>query len=133
MGALVRRDHEGRWFMDRPNGVALELRYDATVTALDQLEAIAQRQAQLVVAQLGGEGWLDKSGLAEHFSCSVRTVESWRAEGMPHKTIAGKVKFRAPEAECWLEQHGLFETVAVMIRASGAVDRRAQRCEDGRH
>lgn len=52
------------------------------------------------------EPWLDKRGLAEHLACSVRSIEFAVAAGMPHAIIFGRVKFRASEAEQWLEDTG---------------------------
>jgi len=52
------------------------------------------------------ESWLDKRGLAEHLSCSVRSVETALAQGMPHAVIFGRVKFQVSSAEPWLEEHG---------------------------
>jgi hypothetical protein len=52
------------------------------------------------------EPWLDKRGLAEHLSCSVRSIQTALAEGMPHAVIFGRVKFRVSEVEPWLEDHG---------------------------
>ena len=52
------------------------------------------------------EPWLDKTGLAEHLSCSVRSIQTALAEGMPHAVIFGRVKFRVSEVEPWLEAHG---------------------------
>ena len=50
--------------------------------------------------------WLDKRGLAEHLACSVRSVETALAEGMPHAVIFGRVKFQVATVEPWLEQRG---------------------------
>jgi hypothetical protein len=36
----------------------------------------------------------------------VRSIETAIAEGMPHAVIFGRRKFRASEAERWLEEHG---------------------------
>ena len=55
------------------------------------------------------EPWLDKKGLAAHLGCGVRFLEYRLADGLPHAIIAGRVKFRASEAECWLEEHGHLE------------------------
>jgi hypothetical protein len=52
------------------------------------------------------EPWLTKRELAEHLKCSVRSIETALAEGMPHAVIFGRVKFRASEVEPWLEDHG---------------------------
>ena len=40
------------------------------------------------------EPWLDKRALAAHLSCSVRSIETAVADGMPHAVIFGRVKFR---------------------------------------
>jgi hypothetical protein len=53
------------------------------------------------------ERWLDKRGLAEHLSCSVRSLELLIKEGMPHAIVVGRVKFRASEVEKWMERNGL--------------------------
>ena len=52
------------------------------------------------------EPWLDKRGLAQHLSCSVRSVETALAQGIPHAVIFGRPKFRVSEIEPWLEEHG---------------------------
>jgi hypothetical protein len=62
----------------------------------------------VTVAEL--EPWLDKKGLAAHLACSVRWIERRMEDGMPHRHIAGRAKFRASEVEAWLERNGLIET-----------------------
>lgn len=52
------------------------------------------------------EPWLDKSGLAQFYSCGTRWIEERVAEGMPSALIAGKRKFRVSECEPWLERAG---------------------------
>ncbi len=52
------------------------------------------------------EPWLDKRGLAEHLCCSLRSIQTALAEGMPHAIIFGRVKFRVTEVEPWLAAHG---------------------------
>lgn len=52
------------------------------------------------------EPWLDKRGLAEHLACSVRSIQTALAQGLPHATIFGRVKFRVSEVEPWLAEHG---------------------------
>jgi hypothetical protein len=83
----------------------------ALVLALDLLALEEQNRGgpsrELAVARQAA--WLDKRGLAEYLSCSVRSVESAVAEGCPHAIIFGRVKFRAPEVEAWLEQAGHLE------------------------
>lgn len=55
------------------------------------------------------ERWRDKHGVAEHFSCGVRWIESRMEEGMPHSHIAGRAKFRVSDVERWLDCHGFIE------------------------
>jgi hypothetical protein len=52
------------------------------------------------------EPWLDKRGLAEYLSCSLRSIETALAEGLPSTRIFGRPKFKPSEAEAWLEEHG---------------------------
>lgn len=52
------------------------------------------------------EPWLDKHGLAAHLGCGVRWIEYRVRDGLPSAIIAGKRKFRASEAERWLEREG---------------------------
>jgi hypothetical protein len=54
----------------------------------------------------GSEPWLDKRELARHLCCSVRSIQTALAEGMPHAVIFGRVKCRVSEVEPWLEEHG---------------------------
>jgi hypothetical protein len=52
------------------------------------------------------EPWLDKRGLAAYLACSVRSIQTVLAEGMPHAVIFGRVKFRVSEVEPWLQARG---------------------------
>lgn len=50
--------------------------------------------------------WRNKSDLAAYFSCSVRTVEQWLADGGPFQRLAGKPVARVGELETWLRETG---------------------------
>ena len=52
------------------------------------------------------EAWLDRKRLADHYSCSVRSIELAIDEGMPCAVIFGRKKFRVSEVEPWLEDAG---------------------------
>ena len=52
------------------------------------------------------EPWLDKRGLARHYSCSVRSIEAALSEGMPHAVIFGRVKFQVSTVDPWLRVRG---------------------------
>jgi hypothetical protein len=54
-------------------------------------------------------GWLDKAGLAAYLGLSVSWVEKRMQEGMPYAKIGSRTKFRATEAEPWLERNGWIE------------------------
>ena len=56
-----------------------------------------------------GEPWLDRKKLADHYSCSVRSIELALAEGMPHAVVFGKVKFQVSVVEPWLVEHGYLD------------------------
>ena len=58
------------------------------------------------------EPWLDRRGLAEHLACSTKSVDRATADGMPHATIFGRVKFQVSQVEPWLEEHGHLERSA---------------------
>jgi hypothetical protein len=58
------------------------------------------------VSAVSLEPWLDKRGLAGHLGCSTRSIDLAVKEGMPHAIIFGRRKFRASEAEAWLEATG---------------------------
>jgi hypothetical protein len=57
------------------------------------------------------EGWLDKRGLAEHYSCGIRSIEQAMSEGMPHWSGFGRPKFRVSEVEPWLIEHGYLRRI----------------------
>lgn len=76
----------------------------------------AHQQPQLWTEHVT-EPWLDKRELAEHLSCSVRSVQTALAEGMPHAVIFGRVKVRVSEVEAWLEQHGYLEHAGTRRKA----------------
>lgn len=52
------------------------------------------------------EPWLDRKKLAEHYSCSVRSIELALAEGMPSALIFGRRKFQVSTVDPWLREHG---------------------------
>lgn len=52
------------------------------------------------------EPWLDKHALAQHLSCSVRSIEGIVHLGVPHAIMFGRLKFRASEVEAWLASTG---------------------------
>lgn len=55
------------------------------------------------------EPWLDRKKLAEHYSCSVRSIEMAMAEGLPHSIIFGRAKFQISTVEPWLEERGILK------------------------
>ena len=75
----------------------------------DDLIEFAALVAELVVARLKPDPWLDKRGLAEHFACSTRSIEEAMAMGMPHAVSFGRAKFKLAECEPWLIAHGSLE------------------------
>lgn len=83
----------------------------ADTLVLDRLEAIEQRLAGIaeggLLARL--EPWLTKRQLAEYLAVSTRWIDDRRAQGMPHRAIAGANKFRISEVEPWLRKHGFLE------------------------
>jgi hypothetical protein len=52
------------------------------------------------------ERWLDRKRLAEHYSCSVRSIEEAIDDGMPGAIISGRKKFQVSAVEPWLETNG---------------------------
>ena len=50
--------------------------------------------------------WLDKRACAQHFGCSVRSIELAMTEGLPHAVIFGRIKFQTTDVEEWLERTG---------------------------
>ena len=66
----------------------------------------------------GQEPWLDKRGLARHYSCSVSSIENALAQGMPHRRIFGRPKFQVTTVQPWLEAHGYIESPAPETSAS---------------
>ena len=64
------------------------------------------------------EPWLDKRQLAQHLSCSTRSIEHAVVAGMPHAIIFGRVKFRASETEAWLEQTGRLDRRGTTINGN---------------
>lgn len=75
------------------------------MNAQDRVE-LADLVASVVVARQETSPWLDKRGLAEHFACSLRSIEQAMADGMPHSIIFGRAKFKALECEAWLRENG---------------------------
>jgi hypothetical protein len=66
-----------------------------------------QREFSALRNLLGArEPWLDYKALAAHFSTSVRTVQTWKAEGMPMQMLDGKCKGQLSEILPWLATHG---------------------------
>jgi hypothetical protein len=55
----------------------------------------------------GNEPLLTKQDLAAALGFSVRWVEYRVREGLPHKTIGGRLRFRRSVCEAWLEAREL--------------------------
>jgi hypothetical protein len=99
----VRRDGS-RWLLERPGEVALELRYDRTIEALDQMEAIAR-----CAAEISGSPWRTASELAEHLRVDVKTVHrlsgpKLNGAGIPFHRIGpnGEKRFDLREVDKWV-------------------------------
>ncbi len=54
-------------------------------------------------------GWLDLDRLAVELGVGVRWLKARKAEGMPHRKIAGKLRFRVRDVEPWLRDRGHME------------------------
>ena len=76
---------------------------------MNDVVELAAKVADLVVARLEPRPWLDKRGIAEHFSCSTRSIEQAMAEGMPYAVAFGRPKFRPAECEAWATATGRLE------------------------
>lgn len=51
------------------------------------------------------EPWLPKRALANHWGCSVKTIERYMAQKMPHDHGPnGYARFRLSEVEPWREE-----------------------------
>jgi hypothetical protein len=69
------------------------------------------------------EPWLDRKKLADHYSCSVRSVETALSAGCPHAVIFGRVKFQVSAVEPFLKERGylrLVEGTCTVADANGA-------------
>jgi hypothetical protein len=73
------------------------------VSAPDRRYEDLERRVSYLEAR---EPWLDYKKLADHFSTSVRTVQTWKAEGMPMELLDGKMKGQLSKILPWLETHG---------------------------
>lgn len=51
----------------------------------------------------GNEPWLTKREIADTLGFSVRWIEYRVTEGLPHKTIGGRLRFQRTEVEAWLD------------------------------
>jgi hypothetical protein len=75
----------------------------------EALEELARRAARLVVVPdppPAVEGYLDKRDLADHLCMSPRWIDYRVKEGMPHKLLAGRPRFKASEVDVWLAERG---------------------------
>jgi hypothetical protein len=62
--------------------------------------------ASVVALEARPEPWLDKAGVAQHYSVCVRTVEKWIAKGLPMPMHEGKRKGLLSKIQPWLEVRG---------------------------
>ena len=54
---------------------------------------------------LNPSGWVGKAAIARHFGVSVRTIESWLVNGLPHARPSSRmVRFRISDCEEWYNQ-----------------------------
>lgn len=68
----------------------------------EQLDTLAS----LVADRLRPDPYLSKQELADHFRCSVRSIEHAVAAGMPHTIAFGRPKFQLSKVEPWLVDNG---------------------------
>jgi excisionase family DNA binding protein len=73
-----------------------------------QLATIAECVAELVVAR--EERWLTPKELADHLSCSVRTISNYHRAGMPHLMVGSHPRYRASDVEAWLARYSVRRT-----------------------
>ena len=85
-------------------------REDFTDARLNRLPGSNSRHARATWRRCGmtGEPWLDRKKLADHYSCSVRSIELALAEGMPHAVVFGRVKFQVSDVEPWLRSTAIW-------------------------
>ena len=83
------------------NGLQLEL-------SGDFLEALAQRVAAIVAAQLEAPSsprWLTADRAAEYLSVPVKRIYNLTSRGeIPHRKQDGRLLFRRDELDAWLDQ-----------------------------
>lgn len=80
----------------------------STDDRLDRIEALLERTlADREVTEL----WRDKRQTAEILGISVRLLEDFMADGLPHREIGRKRLFRVSEVEGWLAKRGLLREV----------------------
>jgi predicted transcriptional regulator len=66
----------------------------------DLIETLAQRAAEIVRAD---RRFLSKEALAEHLGVNVRTIKTWRAQGLP--AYCGRpLMFDLRDVEKWLSR-----------------------------
>jgi predicted DNA-binding transcriptional regulator AlpA len=61
-------------------------------------------QLRRLPGRAGIEPWLNKKQLAAHLSFSARWVELRVRDGMPHRRIGNRLRFRVSEVEEWLAE-----------------------------
>jgi hypothetical protein len=66
------------------------------------LDEIAERAAKLVRPKL-----LSKQAFADYLGVKPRTVETWRAKGMPGCRVGKTVMFPVEECERWIGREGV--------------------------
>jgi Helix-turn-helix domain len=58
-----------------------------------------------VAAQLQPRRFVSKEALAEHLGVSPRTIETWRANGLPGCRVGREVMYDLAEVNRWIERH----------------------------
>ena len=66
----------------------------------NEIELVARRVADLIRPE---EPWMSKNDVAAHFACSTRSIELAMRDGLPHRPLFGRSKFRASEVQAWLD------------------------------
>jgi hypothetical protein len=66
------------------------------------LDEIALRASKLVRPKL-----LSKQAFADYLGVKPRTVETWRAKGMPGRRVGKTVMFPVEQCERWLDREGV--------------------------
>jgi len=74
---------------------------------MNTVEILSEQDVRRIVAEEREKPrFLSKAALAEYLGVKPRTIETWRAKGLPGRRVGREVMFEVDEVVRWIDREG---------------------------